>query len=114
MNDCSNCHNDACHTCLNFPGEEHTSPPCTGHLTKLEAARQKLRATLKANPDLAKAFKETLDDMRKPENIEKMAAEIDKGMEIIKKLRGGMLSQILPIVRGEENGSREGLDKGPV
>jgi len=53
---------------------------------KAEAAKQKLRATLKANPDLAKAFRETLDELSKPENIEKMAAEIGKGMKAIREV----------------------------
>lgn len=52
---------------------------------KAEAAKQRLRATLKANPDLAKAFRETLDELSEPENIEKMAAEIGKGMKAIKE-----------------------------
>lgn len=43
---------------------------------KTKQAREALRRTLKENPDLAKAFKETLDEASKPENVIKLSNDI--------------------------------------
>lgn len=49
-------------------------------------AEDKLKKLLKENPEIAKAYRETLDEMRKPENIEKMANQINKGVKAIMAL----------------------------
>jgi len=43
---------------------------------QLKQSKENLRKIFAENPDLKKAFKETLDEMRKPENIDKMAKDI--------------------------------------
>lgn len=43
---------------------------------KLRQSKENLRKILDENPALKQAFKETIDEMRKPENIEKMAKDI--------------------------------------
>lgn len=52
----------------------------------LEQKREKLRAMLKADPELARAFKSTLEDMMKPENIEAMANTITRTIQGIQKV----------------------------
>ncbi len=52
---------------------------------KAKAAEENLKKLFKENPDIAKAFKETIEEMRKPENIKKMANEIDKGFKFVKR-----------------------------
>ena len=52
----------------------------------LEHKREKLRATLKADPELALAFKVTLEDMMKPENIESTANTITRTIQGIQKV----------------------------
>ena len=52
----------------------------------LEQKREKLRAILKADPELARAFKSTLEDMMKPENIESMANTITRTIQGIQKV----------------------------
>ncbi len=50
-------------------------------------AEDKLKKLLKENPEIAKAYKETLDEMKKPENVEKMANQIQKGIKAIIALK---------------------------
>jgi hypothetical protein len=50
---------------------------------KTRQARDRLRESLKANPDIARAFKETIEEMRKPENVQKDAAAILKVMNAV-------------------------------
>ena len=50
---------------------------------KTNQSRENLKKLLRENPNIAKAFRETLDEMRKPENIEKMARELTQGIEAI-------------------------------
>lgn len=52
----------------------------------LEQKREKLRAMLKADPELARAFKSTLEDMMKPENIDAMANTITRTIQGIQKV----------------------------
>lgn len=54
---------------------------------KAEQAKENLKKLLRENPDIAKAFRETLDEMRQPENIEKMAHEISKGIEALRAIK---------------------------
>jgi hypothetical protein len=51
---------------------------------KLEQSKEKLRKLLLENPDLKEAFMETLDELSKTENIEKLAKEIRQGVEVMK------------------------------
>lgn len=53
---------------------------------KTKQAREKLKQTLKENPDLAKAFKEALDEASKPENIEKLSGDICGVLAKVKRL----------------------------
>jgi hypothetical protein len=57
-------------------------------MSKLEESRENLRKLLKDNPKLAQAFKETVDEMSKPENVEKMVKDIQKVSSAMKLLRG--------------------------
>lgn len=43
---------------------------------KLRQSKENLRKIFAENPALKQAFKETLDEMRKPENIDKVAKNI--------------------------------------
>ena len=52
----------------------------------LEQKREKLRALLKADPELARAFKSALEEMMKPENIESMANTITRTIQGIQKV----------------------------
>lgn len=54
---------------------------------KAEQAKENLKKLLRENPDIAKAFRETLDEMRQPENIEIMAQDISKGIEALKAIQ---------------------------
>lgn len=55
--------------------------------TCLNCSRENLRKTLNENPDLKKAFKETVEEMKWPENIRKMADDTVRFMETLQKLR---------------------------
>lgn len=48
-------------------------------------AEENLKKLFRENPDLKQAFKETIEEMRKPENVEKMAKEIATGVSVIKE-----------------------------
>lgn len=39
----------------------------------LECSRENVRKIFKENPDVKQAFKEAIEDMKKPENVKKMA-----------------------------------------
>ena len=43
---------------------------------ELEQSKENLRKIFAKNPELKQAFKETLDEISTPENIEKMSKEI--------------------------------------
>lgn len=45
-----------------------------------ECAKKSLQALFKENPELKKAFKETVEELKKPENIKKMADDTCKFM----------------------------------
>lgn len=51
-----------------------------------EESRKRLKEMLDKNPELKQAFKETLEEMMKPENIDKMAKEIEPGLKMIQAL----------------------------
>jgi len=54
---------------------------------KAMQAEDRLKKLLRENPEIAKAYKETLDEMKKPENVEKMANQIQKGIKAIIALK---------------------------
>lgn len=53
---------------------------------KAEKAKQNIKRLFADNPELKKAFKETLDEMRKPEHIKKMADDICAVMGAVKPI----------------------------
>jgi len=55
---------------------------------KAMQAAENLKKIFKENPNIKKVFLETLEEMRKPENIEKMTKDISKGIEVIKAIKG--------------------------
>lgn len=54
---------------------------------KAEQAKKNLQEIFRNNPELKQAFKETLDEMRKPENVEKMSKDICSVMQAVRTLR---------------------------
>lgn len=54
--------------------------------SKAEAAKEHLQAMFKEDPELARAYKETIEEMQKPENIERAARQITA---VVKKITGG-------------------------
>jgi ABC-type amino acid transport substrate-binding protein len=54
---------------------------------ELEHSRETLRKMFLKNPELKKAFKETLDELSKPEEIDKMAKGICKGLKALSNLK---------------------------
>lgn len=54
----------------------------------LECSKKAMRELFKENPDLKQAFKETIDEMKKPENIQKMVDDIVPVVEKLKSMRG--------------------------
>ena len=55
--------------------------------SQLESSKKKLQEIFRENPELREAFKETLEEMRKPENMKKAVNEIQEGVNIIMSLR---------------------------
>ena len=51
-----------------------------------EEARTRLKEILDKDPQLKQAFKETIEEMRKPENIDKMVKEMEPGLKMIQAL----------------------------
>ena len=61
-----------------------------GHAESFEVAKtaeENLRKTFAENPELKKAFKETLDEMSKPDNVEKMAKGIHGVIKKVEEVR---------------------------
>ena len=54
---------------------------------ELEQSKENLRKIFAKNPELKQAFKETLDEMSTPENIEKMAKDIQGAMQAFKNIK---------------------------
>lgn len=48
---------------------------------KLKQSKENLRKIFLDNPELKQAFKETLDEMSTPENIDKMAKDIHSALK---------------------------------
>lgn len=54
---------------------------------KLEESREKLRQTFKEHPEVKKAYMETIEELKKPENMKRMVDDTVKFMEAIQKLQ---------------------------
>ena len=55
----------------------------------LECSRKNVQAIFKQHPDVKRAFKETVEELKKPENIEKMANDTVKFMKAIQDIQKG-------------------------
>lgn len=53
----------------------------------LDCSRENLRKTFKENPELKQAFKESVEEMRKPENIKKMADDTVEFMKAVQSMQ---------------------------
>lgn len=51
----------------------------------LDCSRQNVQKIFKENPEIKQAFKESIEEARKPENIKKMADNTVKFMRALKK-----------------------------
>ncbi|MBU3126757.1 hypothetical protein [Clostridium tagluense] len=49
---------------------------------QLEQSKENLRKIFAKNPELKQAFKETIDEMSTPKNIEKMAKDIHSAIKV--------------------------------
>lgn len=55
----------------------------------LECSRENVRKIFKENPEVKQAFKESIEEMKKPENTKKIADDTVKFMQSIQSLRKG-------------------------
>jgi hypothetical protein len=55
----------------------------------LECSRENMKKIFRENPEVKQAFRETIEELKKPENIEKMAKNTANFMNTIQALRGG-------------------------
>lgn len=53
----------------------------------LECSKQRVRELFKQDPQLEQAFKESIAEMRKPENLKKMAEDTVKVFNVLNELR---------------------------
>lgn len=53
----------------------------------LECSRANVKKIFKENPEVKQAYQESLEEMKKPENIEKMSNSFSKFIDVILKLR---------------------------
>lgn len=53
----------------------------------LECSRENVRQIFKENPEVKQAFKESVEDMRRPENMKKMVANTVKFMRGLQTLQ---------------------------
>lgn len=58
----------------------------------MECSKKALKAAFVKSPELKQAFKETVDEMRRPENIEKMAREITSTVQAVAVLQQALKS----------------------
>jgi hypothetical protein len=54
----------------------------------LECSRENMKKIFRENPEIKQAFHETIEELKKPENIEKMAKNIANFMNAVQALRG--------------------------
>lgn len=55
----------------------------------LECSEENVRKIFKEHPEVKQAFKESIEEMKKPENIKKMAESTTKVFSVLQNLRGG-------------------------
>lgn len=53
----------------------------------LECSKANVRKIFKENPEVKQVFKESIEEMRKPENIRKMTEDTVRFIETLQKLR---------------------------
>ena len=53
----------------------------------LECSRENVKKIFRENPEVKQAFRETIEELKKPENIEKIAKNTANFMNAIQKLR---------------------------
>lgn len=53
----------------------------------LECSRENLRKTLNSDPELKTAFKETIEDLKRPENIKRMSEQISVILQHMQQLQ---------------------------
>ena len=58
---------------------------------KAEQAKKNIQELFKKNPELKQAFKETIDEMKKPENVQKAVNDISKFAARLQDLKNGHL-----------------------
>lgn len=54
----------------------------------IDCCKADLKDYFNKNPEVKQAFKESIEEMRKPENIKKMADDTVKFMQALQKIRG--------------------------
>ena len=54
---------------------------------ELEESRKRVQELFKQNPELKQAFMESIQELKKPENIERMAKDTVRFMQGIQKLQ---------------------------
>ena len=71
-----------------IPDENYfvTTKAPTEAKTEREVCRDNIQRLFKNNPKLRQAFKETVDELSTPENVEKMARAIQAGIVTIKEV----------------------------
>lgn len=53
----------------------------------LNCSRENLKKSFAKNPELKQVFKETIEELRKPENVKKMADDTVKFMKLIQSIQ---------------------------
>ena len=53
----------------------------------LECSRENVKKIFRENPEVKQAFRETIEELKKPENIDKIAKNTANFMNAIQKLR---------------------------
>jgi hypothetical protein len=48
-----------------------------------------VKKIFRENPEIKQAFRETIEELKKPENVEKMAKNTANFMNVVQALRGG-------------------------
>ena len=53
----------------------------------LECSKENVRKIFKENPEIKDAFKESIEEMKKPENMKKMVDDIDRFMGVVQSMQ---------------------------
>ena len=53
----------------------------------LDCSRENVRKIFKENPDIKQAFKESVEEMKKPENMKKMVDDTVRFMQVVQSLQ---------------------------